>query len=111
RAVRESGGKALGVGDPAILKAVERHRRRIGEFRREAGASRQRPDRRDHRLDRLGRAGDRAVDPLARDQQRAPDPQRPRARLQRRADRRRVVERGEAVERRDADHSRSKSIG
>ena len=88
------------------LQPVERHRRGVRELQRRRRAARQRADVREHRVQRRRRPRDRAVDPFAGQQQRALHPRRARARQQRFAQRVRVIEPREAVQRRDADRPR-----
>lgn len=73
---------------------------------RQIGAPGQRAQVRHHGRDSRRRAGNRAVHTLGREKDRAFHPARPRDRQQRLTQRVRIVEPGEAIERRDADRFR-----
>ncbi len=97
----------LAHGDDLTLEphfhAVERLLARSGQLHIERGAIGQGADLRKHRGDALGTARNRAVDPLAGEQQRALDALRLAQRGQRRAQRGRIGEPGEPVQRGNRD--------
>ena len=71
----------------------------------QAGAARQAADMGQHRVDRLARAGDGAVDPLRRQQQRAGHAPATAELRQRRLQPGGIVEAGELVERGEDEHA------
>jgi hypothetical protein len=80
-------------------------------FHVEIGTARQRANMRQHRIDRVGRSGDRAVDAFMRDQQRAFDAT-PAAQLRERgAFLLQPVQRCELVERGDVDRQSGRRHG